>query len=162
MAVEETSDHGEPVFDLGRVASPLLRRFHAHWSQKRGERAMPAYRDFDPLDFAWALGKVSLIDVEREPLRFRYRLVGSEHVARLGVDMTGKLVDDFASPAIRRILQASYAQVVEQAHPIHRLRWTVVAGLAHHYEALLLPLSEAPPQVDMVAVCAEYLDAKRR
>src|ERR1043165_4802710 len=108
MAVQENRDLDEPVFDLARVASPLLRRFHAYWTEKRGERAMPAYRDFDPLEFAWALGKVSLIDVEREPLRFRYRLVGSEHVARLGIDMTGKLVDDFASPAIRRILQASY------------------------------------------------------
>jgi len=149
-------------FDLGRVTSPLLRRFHAYWDGKRGERAMPAYRDIDPLDFPWALGKVSLIDVERQPLRFRYRLVGSEHVTRLGVDMTGKLVDEFASVAIRRILQASYTEVVEQGRPVHRVRWTVAAGLTHHYEALLLPFSDLPPRVDLLAVCAEYLDNKRR
>lgn len=147
-------------FDPARLASPLLRRFHDHWSAKRGERAMPGFDAFDPVEFTWALGNLTVIDVLRDPLRFRYRLVGGKHVARLGSDMTGRLVDDFASSALRRILIETYTQAVEAGTPLHRTRWDVVAGVDHHYEAIILPLSAEPPRVDMLMVCAEYLDRK--
>jgi hypothetical protein len=147
-------------FNPSRLGSPLLRRFHAYWQQKRGERAMPGFDDLDPLEFPWALGNLTLVDVLHDPLRFRYRLVGSAHVDRLGVDMTGKFVDDFPSVAVRQILTRSYNEAVVAATPIHRTRWDVVAGVNHHYEALILPLSRAPPAVDMLAICAQYIDRK--
>jgi hypothetical protein len=146
------------VFDPAVLASPLLRRFHGYWDSKRGERPMPSFADIDPLEFPWALGHITLVDVLHEPMRFRYRLVGGAHVARLGVDMTGKTVDEFASPSLRQILTRTYTEAVEAAAPLQRTRWEVVAGVNHHYEALLLPLGAA--QVDMLAICAEYIDRK--
>jgi len=141
-----------------RLAAPLLRRFYAYWDDKRGGRSMPSPADLDPLEFAWALGRITLVDVLREPLRFRYRLVGGEHANRLGADMTGKLVDEFPSPAIRHILTRSYSAAVASGRPVHRTRWDVVAGVTHHYEALILPLAADPPAVDSLAICAEYID----
>jgi hypothetical protein len=148
-------------FNPSRLGSPMLRRFHAYWQDKRGERAMPSFDDLDPLEFPWALGNLTLVDVLREPVRFRYRLVGSAHVERLGMDMTGKFVDDFPSAAVRQILMRSYAEAVETAQPLHRTRWDVVAGVNHHYEALILPLASAPPTVDMLAICAQYIERRK-
>lgn len=156
-----TADEPAPKpFDPAALTSPLLRRFYAYWDGKRGARNMPAFEQFDPLEFPWALGSVTLVDVLREPLRFRYRLVGGAHVARLGMDMTGKLVDEFPAPTLRQILNRTYTEAVQAAVPLHRTRWEVVAGVNHHYEALLLPLGTASPEVDMVAICAEYIDRK--
>jgi len=153
-------DPAPKPFEPAQLASPLLRRFHAYWDSKRGARSMPSFADIDPLEFPWALGNVTLVDVLYDPLRFRYRLVGGAHVTRLGTDMTGKLVDEFASPTLRQILSRTYTEAVQAAAPVHRTRWEVVAGVNHHYEALLLPLGAAPPQVDMLAICAEYIDRK--
>lgn len=149
-------------FDRAKLRSPLLRRFFAYWDEKRGGRAMPAFADLDPLEFPWALGNLTLVDVLQAPRRYRYRLVGSRHASKLGMDMTGKLVDDFPSAAIRNILTQSYDEAVAAGEPLHRTRWDVVAGVDHHYEALLLPLSSAPPAIDMLAVCAEYIGRERR
>jgi 7-cyano-7-deazaguanine synthase len=147
-------------FEAATLASPLLRRFYSHWLAKRGDRPMPSFDDLDPLEFPWALGSLTLVDVLREPLRFRYRLVGGAHVKRLGVDMTGKFAEEFPSVAVRQIVVRSYTETVETARPTHRTRWDVVAGVNHHYEALILPLASTPPTVDMLAICAEYLDRR--
>jgi len=39
---------------------------------EEGERRFPARADIDPLDFGYVLGHVMLLDVLRDPLRFRY------------------------------------------------------------------------------------------
>jgi len=149
-------------FDRSKLRSPFLRRFLDYWDRKRGDRPMPDFADLDPLEFPWALGNLTLVDVLEEPRRYRFRLVGSQHASRLGMDMTGKLVADFPSAALRTILTKSYDEAVAAGQPLHRTRWDVVAGISHHYEALLLPLSSRPPTIDMLAVCAEYVDRERR
>src|SRR5215467_5972175 len=62
------------------IQSEMLRRLHDYWDAKRGDRLFPARRDLDPLEFGFALGHVVLVEVTRPPLRFRFRLVGTEVV----------------------------------------------------------------------------------
>lgn len=63
------------------------------WSAKcRGGR-LPGRRDFDPLEMPQLLPHLTLFDVERDPLRFRIRLVGTAIVAAMGRDTTGLYLD---------------------------------------------------------------------
>ena len=78
---------------LTEIPSDTLRRMHDYWQGKcRGEQ-LPGRQDIDPLDFPWALGLVCLLDVERYPLVFRYRLDGTTIAERYGADLTGRTTD---------------------------------------------------------------------
>lgn len=73
--------------------SPRVRRIYEYWDEKRGNRAMPARRDIDPLSIPRdLLPGIVLTEVLREPPWLRYRLVGTAQVALRGRDPTGQPV----------------------------------------------------------------------
>ncbi len=73
--------------------SPRVRRIYEYWDAVRGNRAMPARRDIDPLSIPRdLLPGIVLTEVLREPPWLRYRLVGTAQVALRGSDPTGQPV----------------------------------------------------------------------
>src|SRR5262245_66067533 len=92
-----------------------LRRLLAYWTERCAGRAMPTRADIDPLDFAYILGNVVLLGVERGPphesLRFRVRLQGTEIVQRLGFDLTGRALDELAMPGFRALIDKAVVEV---------------------------------------------------
>ena len=50
----------------------------AYWDRIRAGRPMPSRADFDPVDIPKLLPVTILVDVLRDPLDFRYRLLGTE------------------------------------------------------------------------------------
>ncbi len=127
-----------------------------YWNQKRGTRPLPARRDIDPLELGFVLGDITLVDVMHDPLRFRFRLDGTRHVQWYGFDMTGKMLDDYPDPEMRRIIEASYRDVVDSAQPAVRQRNLVADGRFFHYEALLLPMTVGGANVDMLLACIDF------
>jgi hypothetical protein len=81
------------IVDPGPVASLLL----TYWRSKCGGRAMPRRSDFDVLDIPpriWPM--LLLIEVNYNPRRLRYRVMGSAVAAMIGKDWTGRYVDEIA------------------------------------------------------------------
>src|SRR5689334_13570664 len=74
----------------------VIERLTAYWHQRAAGRTFPARADIDPLDFPYALGRVSLVEVHpgADGYRYRYRLVSTELTERLGFEMTGKFADE--------------------------------------------------------------------
>ena len=88
-------------FDVDRrkLASPYLRTLFDYWNDLRRGRVAPDVDDLDPLDIPpSALPYIMLIDLTYEPLRPRYRLVGTHGVEAAGWDYTGKYVDELDMP----------------------------------------------------------------
>src|SRR5437763_2141752 len=83
------------------IVDERLSRLYAYWLKRKGSRRYPARRDLDPVDLRYVLGHLLLIDVLREPLRFRVRLHGAEMTARAHYDLTGKFLDELPDPAYR-------------------------------------------------------------
>src|SRR3546814_7692417 len=54
------------------------------------------------LDFRYAIGLVTLVDVERDPLRFRFRLAASPVTRHLGYELTGRYLDEVPERDMRR------------------------------------------------------------
>jgi hypothetical protein len=147
---------------LARIQHPILKRMVAHWDQKRGARAWPLRADFDPLDFWYAVGYVSLIDVRwsdefpparrGEPGRRRYffRLDGTRQVDLFGVDFTGKYLDQVYDAASLPLAEASYGAAVEQGEPHYYVRQVEFHGRPIQYEIVILPLSRSGAAVDML------------
>lgn len=73
---------------------------------------LPGRQHFDPVVVPKLLPWLWLVEFERQPLRFRYRLMGTEHVAALGRDATGKWLDE-AHP--RFTASSAYSQFVAAA-----------------------------------------------
>ena len=63
------------------------------WRAKCKEGRLPGRRDFDPLEMPQLLPHLTLFDVERDPMRFRIRLVGTAIVGAMGRDTTGLYLD---------------------------------------------------------------------
>src|SRR5260370_17327555 len=55
-----------------------LAAIYQYWDGKRRGRLMPSRADIDPIELKPYLPQLVLLDVEGEPPRFRYRLVGTE------------------------------------------------------------------------------------
>jgi hypothetical protein len=145
---------------LDNIESPTLRRFYDYYVAKRGTRAFPARADLDPLDFAYALGDITLVDVRHDPLRFSFRLDGSRHVERFGFDMTGRSLDEFPFPEMRLAIFESYRDVVEHREPRRHHRDLESSGRWFRYEALLLPLSGDGQTIDMIVSAISFHDLR--
>lgn len=130
----------------------LLKRLYRYWTERRGAKRYPSRADIDPLDFAFALGRVSLIEVLDHPRRFRYRLVSTSHTARLGYEMTGKFLDEIPETEMRDYTERHYLMAVAKAVPLHVRDERVIDGRRWKHEALVLPLSSDGSAVDMLMI----------
>ena len=129
-----------------------LRRLFAYWLAKRGDRPFPTKAEIDPIDFSYVLGYVTLVDVERDPRRYRFRLDGSILVALSGMDYTGRYLDELPGEEYIAFIKETYDRVVDGAAP-YRYRKNGLFDQQHFSEeTLILPVGDSPPLVDMLMV----------
>lgn len=81
--------------NINNVPIATLKELHQYWLSKKGDRQMPARSDIQPREIAHLLADIVLVDVEHDPMRFRARLVGTNTVNAMGVDLTGQYVDQY-------------------------------------------------------------------
>ena len=151
---DEAVDEELPVSAL---AHPLLFGLHRHWQEKRGARAMPARADFRPEEMQPFLSHIFLVDVEHEPRRFRFRLIGTEIVTSYGMELTGKYSDAVQPPVYRAMIERHYGEVVDNARPmVHRMRFVEQPGKVHQLMRLAMPLSNDGRQVNMLMMASVF------
>jgi hypothetical protein len=131
---------------------PSLKRMLALWDRKRAGRSVPLRSDFDPSDMIFALGDISLFDVEDNPRRYWCRLDGTRQVELFGVDCTGKYLDACFPPDYYALAHESFTEVADSGRPSLYQRHIPYAGRQIRYEALLMPLSRDGTRIDMLMV----------
>ena len=145
---------------LDQIESPTLRRFFQYYLEKRGNRAFPSRADLDPLDFPYALGDVTLVNVRHNPLNFSFRLDGSRHVERFGFDLTGRSLEEFPYPEMRKAIFESYKEIIDHREPRRYFRDLESGGRWFRYETLLLPLSSDGSTIDMIVSVISFHDLR--
>jgi hypothetical protein len=138
---------------LARIRHPILKRMVSLWDEKRRGRVWPLRADFDPLEFWFAVGYVSLIDVgttETGRRRYFFRLDGTRQVDLFGVDFTGKFLDEVYGAEELPMAEQSYGITVEQGEPQYYIREVEFHGRPIQYEIVILPLSRTGAAVDML------------
>lgn len=145
---------------LDTIETPCLRQLYLYWDSRRQGREFPARRDLDPLDFRFALGHITLLDVLQDPLRFRFRLHGSELTLRAGYDLTGKMVDDLPNPANRAILLERCRSLVETGRAMRVINERRLGKRLFGYEAVWLPLAGDGHTIDMLMGGIVYRDSR--
>ena len=122
-----------PGRDLGTYLGAYLQLFHEH-----------------PIDLGYVLGHIMLVDVLRDPLRFRVRLHGTEMVMRTNYDLTGKLLDELPHAEYRKYVLERCRDLIADARPLRVEQNRPIGGRLHRYEAVWLPLSEDGKTVTML------------
>lgn len=77
----------EPVSDFPHFGS-----LWELWQSKRTNNKLPAWRDFDLLDFKGWYGFLIVYDVLHDPFDLKYRLFGTEMVTLYKTEYTGKTI----------------------------------------------------------------------
>jgi hypothetical protein len=99
---------------------PLVAALYEYWNRKRAGRAMPDRKDIDPSEMPRGLlPYLFMVDFSGQPRRWRYRLMGTEMVNRLGVDLTGRYLDEALGTKYRHYLIALNNELLERKRPFY-------------------------------------------
>ena len=119
---------------------PRLKRLYDYWRDRCTAAAMPSRAAIDPLDFRYILGYVTLVEVELQPRRYRFRLDGSILAMLSGMDYTGKYLDELGLPDYIDFVAASYDRVVDRRLPYAYRKQGAFDTKTFDEETLILPL----------------------
>ena len=134
---------------------PELRELHALWQKLRGDRRMPARRDFDPTEVPKLLPDIFLVDVlagSPPERRYRVRLQGTAQVGYFGADWTGSFLHQMIDQASADRFCAVGDYVVSSREPWMSsgdLYWLPEKPF-YRFETILLPLSDDGTSVNMI------------
>lgn len=137
---------------------PKIRAVVEYWLSKHPESGLPGRQHIDPVDIPHLLPNVWLIDVVRDPLRFRFRLMGTLVVEYAGEDNTGKWFDERWPESDPAFLHS----VVETRQPTWargRSNWRPEKDY-FEIERVRLPLARDGETVDMILVLTVFFDNK--
>lgn len=144
---------------------PVLAELYDYWQSRRRGQRFPARADIDPIDIPSLLEYLLLVDVLRDPLDFRYRLVGGHIVHHAGRNVQGLTVRDLmatGSPqekAVQAKALVAGEAVAQAGAPIYiDLTYGASASDApKRIHGVLLPLGEPQAGVNMVLGGLNYL-----
>ena len=139
--------------------SQMVRALHAWWHAHKGASGMPDRRDVDPIALKHLLPNLFIAEVERDPFRIRYRLVGTKAVQITGFDITGRYLDELLSGQPDVPWMDYYRIAYDSREP---LMGSVVvpaaAGGTFSYEFGLFPLTQGGTSVEQFIALEDYFD----
>ena len=145
--------------DVGaQVPSELLVGLFGYWEQKRAGRRMPSRDDIDPLDIRDCMPTIIICEIEPEPLRFRYRLIGTRLTELVHRDVTGKYIDESLYGDNVEVVEGPFLEAYQTRAPVAvrgRLKWD---NVERQVAALALPLSNDGSTVNMVMFAVDVGD----
>ncbi|WP_119301275.1 PAS domain-containing protein [Dongia deserti] len=146
------------ALDIAGITSPRIHRLYAYWQHQceRRDGTPPKRGDIAPDQIRGVLPNIMIVDVERDPLRFRYRLVGTRVVEYNGLEFTGRYLGEIGWPEEQDLID-SYAAVVEGRRPVFgAFAWELTTGRMGRCEFARLPLSEDGELVSQILAMEDY------
>ncbi|EDP63079.1 hypothetical protein BAL199_29917 [alpha proteobacterium BAL199] len=132
------------------IEAPVLRRLFEYWKNKSAQQR-PCRSDIDPLEIGVDIPNVILLDILHDPLRFRWRLLGSCIVDATGRNVTGKRFEDiYPHPVLVDVMRV-FSRSALTGLPIRHVGTGRFADRDYlAYESVHLPLFDARGNVEMI------------
>jgi hypothetical protein len=139
--------------------SKLIRTLHDWWRAGSGSGGIPDRSAFDLVEHRLLMPNVLISDVETEPFRIRYRLVGTRVVNNLGMDFTGRYLDDLIGTDFSVPWTRYYRQSYEARRPLMGiLTEPTKSGNTFTYEFGIFPISRGGDAVAQFIALEDYFD----
>ncbi len=136
-----------------------VRQIHDYWLSIHPGKGLPAREDLDPVDVPSLLPNLWLANVEHNPLRFRYRLIGSEIVHVLGDDLTGRYFDECFDNFVGSRPYATLVEMCMTGRPAWRRGAAVLTRKDYRVremERIFLPFATDGVTVDLFLALSVY------
>lgn len=143
--------------DTNAIRSKRLQQLYAYWRGKAGG-GLPSRANIDPAEIPQILPYLFLIDVEHEPQRFRFRLIGTQVCTWAGRDVTGMYIDDPAYGPRASEIRGQYADVIARGVAFYTEQPAARPDRDYvFYERLVLPLAPDGRRIDMLLCAIDVL-----
>jgi hypothetical protein len=156
---------GMPVWtDIARNQSEKVKALQEWWESRRrvlpsGALDIPDRGDLDPTDLLSLLPNLLLADVEHDPFRIRYRLVGTRVAAVTAFEFTGRYLDDLLGPDPDIDWVDYYRMVYESRRPLMGTATVpTTSGATATYEFGIFPLTRGGERIEQFVAIEDYLD----
>ena len=149
--------------DIDACRGKLVRALHDYWVAKRAGRAMPTRAHIDPAEIQALLPNLVVVELESEPFRVRYRLLGTKVVAESGKDFTGHYLDEMIAADLDAPWESCYRLVAEERRPVFGdTAVPTVDGGVFSYEFGIFPLSPDGTTVSQCVAIEDYGELNER
>lgn len=142
-----------------RFDDPKYQICYEYWQHLKGDRAAPAWREWDwfqlPLDL---IPYCLVVDVEYDPLDFVYRFWGTANISMHGIDLTGKSISKIRSAVTAQNTFDQYNEVIDCREAIASA-YTIQAGAdgpPFVQTSLRMPFSDDGITVHQIATYADW------
>lgn len=126
---------------------PRLAEFLQYWRGKCGaDGSIPGKSAIDPIEIPHLLGGIGIIEGHPQPdgsLRYRYRLLGTDHYAANGAEHSGLYLDDLHTAEEMARVNPLYRQLLAGNQPHYWRRAAADPNLRHTgFSRILAPLRD--------------------
>jgi hypothetical protein len=143
--------------DLSAVRSEIVKGGYAYWRSRAAGR-LPSRAMIDPVDIPALLPHVVIHGVQRNPLDFVYRLVGTEVRRHMAEDRTGQWMSEVPGQRAPSQIWENLESIVTTGRPV--LNRTPYVGPHEDFvtmESLQLPLAADGATVDQIIAFVDFL-----
>ena len=142
--------------DDSAVKSAMVRSLYRWWLSKCAND-IPDRADLDPADIKPLLPNLFIADVERDPFRIRYRLVGTRVVEATGLNITGHYLDELLPSNPNEPWLQHYRRSYEERAPaLGCSEVPTSSGRLVTYEFGLFPLRQGGREVEQFVAIEDY------
>ena len=99
---------------------PMIDEIVAYWRSFYHDSVLPDRQETDPIEFPRHLSGISLLDVERNPWRFRFRLLSDDLVDHHGANLIGRWMDDVFPHFLGTRTELDLIATAESQAPVYR------------------------------------------
>jgi hypothetical protein len=141
-----------------QLRSKLVKSLHDWWVD-HCNGGIPDRSALDPFALKTLLPNMLIAEVERDPLRIRYRLVGTRVVEATGIDFTGQYLDDLVPGDPDEPWMDDYRRSFESGKPVLGLsRVQLKSGASYYYEFGIFPMRQGGAEVAQFLGIEDYFD----
>jgi hypothetical protein len=151
------------ILTRAECTSQKVMRLHDYWQDLRAGRTMPARSDIDAVEIWSLLPNIHVSEWHENPDRVRYRVAGTELVASIGREISGRWLTDFhTDPKDVGETMTLYREVIAHGGPIiGRTLGSMQRLGVDSFEWILCPLSEDGRAITHFIGLEDYVSNRR-